>query len=272
MIKIRIVVCIKQVLGTTEIKIDPETNTLIREGIENIINPFDVYAVEEGVRVKERFDNDDDFDEEVEVVAITMGPLQAEKVLREAISVGVDKAILLSDRSFAGADTWVTSNTLAKAIEKLGDYKLIIFSKQTLDGDTGQVGPEFAQRMNIPFIGYVSEIQRITKRKIKVKRLMEDRYEIIEFGLPAAIYVIKDINTPRVPSLRGKIKAKNAEILVWNLKELGANEDEVGLPGSYTQVIKIFTPKIQHEVKMIEVSSEVQVEQLFRKLKELNVV
>ncbi|MCD4670750.1 MAG: electron transfer flavoprotein subunit beta/FixA family protein, partial [Actinomycetia bacterium] len=138
----KIAVCIKQVPGTTEIKVDPETNTLIRQGIENIINPFDTYAIEEAVKLKERLDLDEDFAEEVEVIAITMGPPQAEEILREAISVGVDSAILLSDRAFAGADTWATAAALSMALEKLGDVGLAIFGKQTLDGDTGQVGPE----------------------------------------------------------------------------------------------------------------------------------
>jgi len=266
-IRIKIVVCIKQVPGTTEIKIDPETNTLIREGIENIINPFDAYAIEEGVRIRERFN-----DGEVEVIALTMGPPQSKEILKEAISVGVDSAILLSDRAFAGADTWATSTTLAKAINKIGDCRLIILGKQTVDGDTGQVGPELAQRLNIPFIGYASSILEINRNKMKVKRLMEDRYETFEINLPAAISVVKDINTPRVPSLRGKMKAKSVEIPVWDANQLEADEDEVGLSGSYTQVVKIFTPKIKHEIKMIEGSPGEQVEKLYKELKELNVI
>ncbi len=267
MIKIKVVVCIKQVPGTTEIKIDPRTNTLVREGIENIINPFDAYAIEEAVRIKERFN-----DGEVEVIALTMGPPQSGDILKEAISVGVDRAVLLSDRVFAGADTWATSTTLAKAVKKIGDCRLIILGKQTLDGDTGQVGPELAQRMGIPFIGYASGIPEISKDKIKIKRLMEDRYEIFEVNLPVAISVVKDINIPRVPSLRGKMKARNMEIPVWDAKKLKADEDEVGLSGSYTQVMKIFTPEIKHEIKMIKGSTEEQVEHLYKELKDLKVI
>jgi len=266
-IKIKVVVCIKQVPGTTEIKIDPRTNTLVREGIENIINPFDAYAIEEAVRIKERFN-----DGEVEVIALTMGPPQSGDILKEAISVGVDRAVLLSDRVFAGADTWATSTTLAKAVKKIGDCRLIILGKQTLDGDTGQVGPELAQRMGIPFIGYASGIPEISKDKIKIKRLMEDRYEIFEVNLPVAISVVKDINIPRVPSLRGKMKARNMEIPVWDAKKLKADEDEVGLSGSYTQVMKIFTPEIKHEIKMIKGSTEEQVEHLYKELKDLKVI
>jgi electron transfer flavoprotein beta subunit len=271
-IKIKIAVCIKQVPGTTEIKIDPETNTLVRQGIENIINPFDTYAVEEAVSLKERLDADGDFKEEIEVVAISMGPPQAEEILKESISVGVDSAVLLSDRAFAGADTWATAATIAMALDKLGDVRLVVFGKQTLDGDTGQVGPELAHKMNIPFIGYVSKVEEIGKNKIRVKRLAEENYEIFEVRLPAAISVVKDINSPRVPSLRGKMAAKKADIPVWTTKELEADPEEVGLAGSYTQVVKIFTPKIVHDVKMIEGTSEEKVEQLFKSLKELNVV
>ncbi len=268
----KIAVCIKQVPGTTEIKIDPETNTLVRQGIENIINPFDTYAVEEGVSIKERLDADESYKEGSEVIAMTMGPPQAEEMLKEAVAVGVDRVVLLSDRAFAGADTWATSTTLAMAIDKLEGVGLVIFGKQTLDGDTGQVGPELAQRMNIPFIGYVSEIMEISASKIKVKRLAEDCYEIFEVRLPASISVIKDINTPRVPSLRGKMKAKSAEVPVWTASDLGASGDEVGLSGSYTQVVKIFIPKMVHDVRMIEGAAEEQVEELFKALKELNVV
>jgi electron transfer flavoprotein beta subunit len=266
-IKIKIAVCIKQVPGTTEIKIDPRTNTLIREGIENMINPFDTYAVEEGVRIRERFN-----DGEIEVIALTMGPPQSIEILKEAISVGVDRAILLSDRAFAGADTWATSTTLAKAINKIEDCRLIILGKQTVDGDTGQVGPELAQRLNIPFVGYASSILEIDRNKMKVKRLMEDRYETFEINLPAAISVVKDINIPRVPSLRGKLKARSVEIPVWDAARLEADENEVGLAGSYTQVVKIFTPQIKHETRMIGGSTEEQVEELHKVLKQLNII
>ncbi len=242
MIKIKIIVCIKQVPGTTEIKINPETNTLIREGVETVINPFDTYAIEEGVRLKERLLANRS-KEEIEVIALTMGPHQSESILREAISLGVDKAVLLSDRAFAGADTWATALTLQNAIKKFDDWRLIILGKQTLDGDTGQVGPELAQMLNIPFIGYASSILEINRNRMVIKRLMEDRYETFEVRLPAAISVGKEINIPRVPSLRGKLKAKNEQIPVWDKDELGLEDEKIGLSGSYTQVIKIFIPK-----------------------------
>lgn len=206
------------------------------------------------------------------MIVISMGPPQAEAILKEAISVGADRAILLSDRAFAGADTWATAATLAMALDKLGDVKLVIFGKQTLDGDTGQVGPELAQKMNMPFIGYASAVEKLGKRKMTVKRLAEENYEMLEVRLPAAISVGKDINEPRVPSLRGKMRAKKEEIPVWTMKELEADPEKVGLSGSYTQVVKIFTPKIAHDVKMLEGTPEEMVEELYKNLKDMNVV
>ncbi|MCG9479047.1 MAG: electron transfer flavoprotein subunit beta/FixA family protein [Actinomycetia bacterium] len=260
----KVLVCIKQVPGTTDIKIDPRTNTLIREGIENIINPFDSYALEEGARLKEN----QDFI--TQCMALTMGPPQAAQILKDAISLGMDEAVLLSDRDFAGADTWATAQTLAAAAKKIGDVALTVFGKQTLDGDTGQVGPEYAQTLGIPFVGYVSHIVDINKTRVRLKRLMEDRYETVEVNLPAAISVLKEINEPRVPSLRGKMKANKARIPVWDREHLGLSPEQVGLSGSYTQVVKVFIPQAQHEVMMLEGSPQEQVEKLFEKLKTLN--
>ena len=255
--------------GSTEIKINPETNTLIREGVETIVNPFDTYAIEEAVRIKERA-KDSDSGDEIEVIAVSMGPPQAESILKEAISLGVDRAVLVSDRAFAGADTWATALTLKTAIAKFEDWRLIIVGKQTLDGDTAQVGPELAQMFNIPFLGYASSINEINRNRMIIKRLMEDRYETFEIKLPAVISVGKDINVPRVPSLRGKLKAKNEQIPVWDSGSLEIDKNMTGLEGSYTQVIKIFTPRHEYEVKMIEGSPDEQAEELYRKLKELN--
>jgi electron transfer flavoprotein beta subunit len=262
----------KQVPATTDIKIDPQTNTLIRQGIKNITNPYDEYALEEAVRIKEKLEADPGFSGEVEVVAVTMGPPQAENMLREAISAGADSAVLLSDRAFAGADTWATAATLSMALEKIGGISLIISGKQTLDGDTGQVGPQLAHIMNMPFIGYVSSIESISGSGMKVKRLAEESYEEFEIRFPAAVSVLKDINTPRVPPLRGRIKAKKAEIPIWTAADINAEPEKVGLDGSYTRVIKIFTPRTTHDVKIIEGRPEEQVEELFRILKESNIL
>jgi electron transfer flavoprotein beta subunit len=174
-----IIVCLKQVPGTTEVKIDPQTNTLIRQGTASIINPIDTYAVEEAVRIKEKHGG--------KVTVITMGPPQAETALREAISLGADEAVLVSDRAFAGADTWATAFTLSQAVLKLAPYDLIICGRQTIDGDTGQVGPELAEMLGLPFIAYVSQVEEIKDGKLRVRRMIEEGHEIIEAALPAAI-------------------------------------------------------------------------------------
>ncbi|MHB1346862.1 MAG: electron transfer flavoprotein subunit beta/FixA family protein [Candidatus Humimicrobiaceae bacterium] len=270
--KFKIIVCIKQVPGIMEIKINPDTNTLIREGIENIINPFDTYAIEEGVSLKEKLAAFGENSLDIEVIALTMGPPHSESILREAISLGTDSGILLSDRAFAGSDTWATSYTLSKAIKKIEGWKLIILGKQTLDGDTGQVGPELAQILNIPFIGYASKISEISDKKMVVKRLMEDRYETFEIRLPAAVSVGKDINIPRVPSLRGKMKSKSAIIPAWGIEQIEMNEKESGLNGSFTQVIKIFSPEHKYEAKMLSGTPDEQVNEVYLKLKELSIV
>ena len=259
-----IVVCLKQVPGTTEVKIDPQTNTLIRQGIENIINPFDTYAIEEAVRLKEKHGG--------RVTVITMGPPQADAALREAISLGADEAVLLSDRAFAGADTWATANTLAKAIQKLGQTDLIICGRQTIDGDTGQVGPEMSEMLNIPFIAYVSKIEEIKDKYLRVSRMVEDGHEVLETTLPAIITVAKEINVPRLPSLRGIMKSKSAAITTWGIKELGVDENEVGLAGSSTQVVKIFFPQRVSKAEVLAGDAAAQVDKLVEKLKEAKLI
>jgi electron transfer flavoprotein beta subunit len=258
------IVCIKQVPGTTEVRIDKETNTLIREGVESIINPFDTYAIEEGVRLKERFGG--------RTTVVTMGPQQAQEALREAISVGADDGVLISDRAFAGSDTLATSYVLSKAITKIGEHDLIITGKQTLDGDTGQVGPGIAQRLEAPFVGYVSQIQEVADGSMRVQRMVDEGYEIIEAPLPCVISVTKEINVPRLPSIRGTMKAKSAQIPVWSAQDLNIEADRVGLAGSPTWVVRIFSPKREHQSQMLEGDPEDQVAQLLDKLGESSIV
>jgi electron transfer flavoprotein beta subunit len=229
-----IIVCIKQVPETTEVRINPETNTLVREGVKSIINPFDMYAIEEGVRLKEKFGG--------KATVITMGPPQAEAALREAVSMGIDEAILLSDRAFAGSDTWATSYTLSCAIKKLGDFDLIICGKQASDGDTAQVGPGIAAHLNLPQVTYVKKIEEVKDKLMRVERMLEEGYEIIEAPIPVLLTVVKEINEPRIPSLRGMMRAKQAKIILWTQKELDLDPQQIGLCGSPTQVVKIFTP------------------------------
>ena len=259
-----IIVCLKQVPDTTDVKIDPKTNTLIRQGIKAIVNPFDSYALEEGVRLKERVGG--------KVTAISMGPPQATDMLRDAIAVGADEAILLSDISFAGSDTLATSATLGKAIEKIKIYDLIICGRQTLDGDTGQVGPELAENLGIPFIAYVSKVEEITDGKIRVQRMVEDGYETIEASLPAVITVVKEICVPRMPSLRGLSKSKTAQIPTWTAKDIAAEKETIGQAGSGTWVVKVFYPqRIQH-AEMLKGEPSEQAKALIEKLREVKLI
>jgi electron transfer flavoprotein beta subunit len=259
-----IIVCLKQVPGTTEVKIDPVKNTLIRQGIKAIVNPFDSYALEEGVRLKEQFTG--------KVTAISMGPPQATDMLRDAISVGADEGILLSDMAFAGSDTLATAATLSMAVRKIKSYDLIICGRQTLDGDTGQVGPEMAENLGIPFIAYVSKIEEIANGKIRVRRMVEDGYETIEATLPAVITVIKEICIPRMPSLRGLSKSKTAQIPVWTAKNIEADVNTIGQNGSGTWVVKVFYPqRIQH-AEMLKGDPAVQAKALVEKLKEVKLI
>jgi electron transfer flavoprotein beta subunit len=260
-----IVVCIKQVPDTVNVKIDPKTNTLIREGVVSVINPFDMYAIEEGVRLKERFGG--------KVTIVTMGPPQAQDALRDALSLGADEALLLSDRAFAGSDTWATSIVLSRAIEKLGDVDLIICGKQASDGDTAQVGPGIAAHLDFPQATYVRKIDTVhmdtNPKMMVVERLLEEGYELIELSLPAVITVVKEINEPRMPSLKGKMRAKSAQIPIWGNKELEITADKLGLNGSPTQVMKIFTPPQKEGGKVFTGDEQDTVEQLIKEIKDI---
>lgn len=229
-----IIVCIKQVPNTTDVRIDPATNTLMREGVESVINPFDAYAIEEAVRLKERLGG--------KVTAVTMGPPQAENALREAISLGCDEAVLVTDRKFAGSDTWATSYTLAAAIRKIGTFDLIICGKQASDGDTAQVGPGISAHLDLPQVTYVKKIEEISASSAKVHRMTEEGYDVVETPVPCVLTVVKEINTPRLPSLRGMMKAKSAKPMKWNAEDIEADPKLLGLDGSPTRVVRIFTP------------------------------
>jgi electron transfer flavoprotein beta subunit len=228
------VVCIKQVPNTADVKINPETNTLMREGVESIINPFDMYAIEEALRLREKCGG--------KVTALSMGPPQAEAAVREAISMGADGGILLSDRAFAGSDTWATGYTLSLAIRKLGDVDLVLCGKQASDGDTAQVGPGLAAHLDLPQITYVRKIEQVDGKRIVAERLLEGGYESVESSLPCVLTVVKEINEPRLPSLKGKMAARKAQVPVWTAADLGADPAGIGLEGSPTKVVKIFTP------------------------------
>jgi electron transfer flavoprotein beta subunit len=259
-----IMVCLKQVPGTNEVKINPQTNTLIRQGIKNVINPFDTYALEEGVRLKEKWGG--------RVTVISMGPPQATDMLKEAVSLGADEAVLLSDAAFAGADTWATAFTLAAAVKKLSPVDLVICGRQSSDGDTAQVGPEMAEILNLPFVAYASDIEEVNGPQMRIKRLVDEGYEIIQTPLPAVITVTKEINRPRLPSLRGLIKAKSITIPQWGAAELALDPITVGLNGSYTRVVNIFIPKREKKARMFDGEIIEQVDNLIAKLKEDHLV
>ena len=242
------IVCIKQVPDTTDVKVNPETGTLIREGVPSIVNPFDTYAIEEALRLREKFGG--------KVTVITMGPPQAKEALKEAIAMGADEAILLSDRAFAGSDTWATAYTLANAIRKIGDFDVILCGKQAIDGDTGQVGPGIARQLDIEQLTYVFKIQEIDfqARRVKVERLLEEGREVVETRLPALLTVVKDINQPRYPTIMGIRRATRAEIPVWTAADLpDAKPELLGLKGSPTQVVRVFNPPPRSgQIVMIE--------------------
>jgi electron transfer flavoprotein beta subunit len=231
---VKIIVCIKQVPDTTNVKINPETNTLVREGVQSIINPFDMYAIEEAVRLKEKYTGT--------VATLSMGPPQVESALRESVSLGVDEIYLLSDRAFAGADTLATAYTLAAGINNLDGADLILMGKQAIDGDTGQVGPGVAENLGIPHITDVKKIESIEDGSITVQRLLEDGYVRLKVKLPVVLTVVKEINEPRLPSLKGKMRAKSTQMTVWTAADLDIDKQRVGLSGSPTFVTKIFTP------------------------------
>lgn len=240
----RIAVLIKQVPDTTDVRIDRETNTLIREGVPSIINPFDMYALEEGLRMREAAG-------ESTVIVMSMGPPQVEDALREALALGVDEAVLLSDRAFAGSDTWATSYTLAAGLRKLGDVDVIFCGKQAIDGDTAQVGPGVARLLGVSQVAYVKGLT-FKGGYCTVERMMEDGHDVLRVPLPALFTVVKDINEPRLPSLKGKMKAKKAEITVWGAADLDVDAAEIGLDGSPTRVLKIFAPELKESGVVFE--------------------
>ena len=259
-----IIVLVKQVPDTSEVKINRETNTLIRDGVPSIINPYDRYAIEEALRLREKHGG--------KVTAVTMGPPQAVEALKEAVSLGVDDVVLLSDRAFAGADTWATSYALSQGIRKIADYDLVIAGKQAIDGDTAQVGPETADMLGIPFVAYIRKIEQVEGRTMVAERLMDEGYDVVETSLPALITVVKEINEPRVPSLKGKMKAKSLKVTAWTAKDIGADETKLGLKGSPTQVVRIFPPAPRGQREILSGSIEEQVATVAKKLKEQSLI
>ncbi|OPL13164.1 MAG: electron transfer flavoprotein subunit beta [delta proteobacterium ML8_D] len=255
-----IVVCIKQVPNAKTVRYDTEKGTLVREGVEAIINPFDFHALEAALQLKDSYGG--------EVTALSMGPPQAENALKESLSLGADKGVLLSDRAFAGADTLATTYTLAKAIEKLGPVDLVLCGKQAIDGDTAQVGPGLAARLGLPYATCINALSVTDdEKKIQVRRINEDGYDLLELEMPALLTVLASINTPRLPSLKGKMMARKAEIPIWDAAKIGVKPSMVGLTGSATQVVSTWVPTFEARREMFEGSAEEQVDALVSRLK-----
>jgi len=231
-----IIVPIKQVPETSNVKMDPETGTVIRSGVETVVNPLDLYAIEAALRLKEIHGGT--------VTAITMGPPPAVKALKEAVAMGCDGAVLVSDRKFGGADTWATSYTLAQAIKKIGRFDLVIAGERATDGDTAQVGPGIASWLNLPLATYVSKVEVSKDGALRAERLVEEGYQSLSTKLPALLTVVKEIAAPRLPTLRGKKNAKQMDIPVFSTENMELEPSFLGLKGSPTKVVKIDTPKV----------------------------
>ena len=235
-----VVACVKQVPDTTQVKVDPVTGTLIREGVPFIMNPFDTHALEESLRLKDKYG--------LRVAVISMGPPNTEVTLKKALALGADETVLLSDRVFGGADTLATSMVLAEAIKRLAqkeEVAVVLCGKQTIDGDTAQVGPGIATRLGYSQLTLVDHIENIDlqAKKVRARRKLEGRHEIVEAPLPAMISVVREVNRPRYPMVPMRLMAEDATVTLWDNKEMKLTEETIGLKGSPTQVRKIFSPE-----------------------------
>ena len=240
-----ILVAIKQVPESSNVKMDPETGTVIRTGVETVVNPLDLYAIETALQLKEKYGGF--------VTALSMGPPLAMRVLREAAAMGSDFCALLSDKRFGGSDTFATSYILSRGIEKLGSFDIILTGERATDGDTAQVGPALAAWMGIPVLTYVSKIESINNICINAERLVEEGYEIVTAPIPCIITVVKEIAVPRLPTLKGKIRSRELDIPVYSADDIEVDPDYAGLNGSPTRVVKIDTPIVERKGKMIHV-------------------
>jgi len=259
-----IIVCIKQVPDTNEVKIDPKTGTLKREGIPTIMNPDDKHALIEAVKIRNKTKG--------KVTVLSMGPPQAEEALREALALGADEAILLCDRAFAGSDTWATANAIGAAIKAIGNYDLLLFGRQAIDGDTAQVGPQTAELLNVPQITYAQKIE-VDGKKIKVERQMEEGYEVIESNVPCLITCMSELNETEYPSLNGIQEAyREKEVKVLSAEDVKADKSKIGLLSSPTSVKKSFTPPAKGQGQILKGSTKEVVGKIVSVLKEKELV
>ncbi len=255
----KIIVCAKQVPDTNEVKIDQNKGTLIREGVPSILNPDDANALEAALTIKDRYP-------ESTVDVITMGPPQACYMLRECLAIGADNAYLLSDRAFGGADTCATSTTVAAGIKKIGDFDIIFAGRQAIDGDTAQVGPQIAQRLGIPVVTYVQNIELKENGKIVVQRQLEDGYELLEVQTPCLLTAVKELNTPRYMSVGAIYDAYEKEIIVWDHNDVALDPANCGLNASPTKVMRSFTPDPKGKGEMLSGTVNEMARQLVEKL------
>lgn len=238
----KILVLAKQVPDTDKVKIDPVTGTMIREGLDVVINPLDLHALELALCLKQTH--------QAQITVLSMGPVSTETMLRDTLALGADRAILLTDSAFAGSDTWATSYTLSEAVKRLNiEYDLVICGEKATDGETGQVGVEFAVLLNIPVITYVSKFLLMENGSIVVERTAENAYERWKVKLPALISVLRSVSEPRLPTLSGKKQALSKKIEIYNAKDLGLKTDELGLSGSPTRVVKVYNTKLSRNCR-----------------------
>ncbi len=251
-----IFVAIKQVPDTDKVKMDPVTGTMVREGVDTIVNPLDLYAIELAIRLKEKHGG--------RVTAFTMGPPAADKALKEAMAMGCDAGVLITDRAFSGSDTWATSYALSRAIARMsaqtGGYDLILAGERATDGDTGQVGPCMAAWLDIPVLTYVGSIESSDEGSIVARRLVEEGYQRVRVDLPCLLTVVKEVANPRLPTLRGKKFARQAKITVYTATDLDAEPACLGLKGSPTKVSKIFYPKVTRGGETLKAADEAGVD------------
>ena len=254
-----IVVCIKQVPNTNEVKLDPVTGTLIRDGVPSIINPDDKAGLEAALRLKDQFG--------AHVTVITMGPPQADTALREALAMGADEAVLITDRAFGGADTLATSTTIAAGIKRL-PYDLIITGRQAIDGDTAQVGPQIAEHLNIPNVSYAEDI-KVEGDTVIVKRQYEDRYHVVKVKMPCLITALSELNQPRYMTPGGIFDAyREKKVTVWTVNDIEVDRDRIGLKGSPTRVFKSFPKSLKAAGTVVQLDPEDSAEYMLEKLRE----
>jgi len=266
-----IFVAIKQVPDTDKVRMDPETGTMVREGVDAIVNPLDLYAIELAIRLKEKHGG--------RVTAFTMGPTAAEKALKEAMAMGCDAGVLVTDRAFSGSDTWATSYALSRAVAKMGRFDLILAGERATDGDTGQVGPCLAAWLDIPVLSYVGSMEAVPAdvaafgggapgtggilgagMKVRARRLVEEGYQLVEAEMPCLLTVVKEVATPRLPTLRGKKYARATPVAVYGAADLDADPARLGLKGSPTKVSKIFYPKVTRDGKTLRARDDAEIE------------